>query len=445
MQRQFNIRLWFAIAGFGILGLIWAGSAWWLVDFMTRSLLERESEVSQEFLQSIVDVEGAGLFKIDPHKLPRDAHLLRFAAQIAGTPGLMRANIYSLDKTILWSTEEQIIGRTFADNEDLEQALKGNRFTEINSLEHHKTEYVAVGAQGLFIEAYLPIRSNDAEHRVVGVIELYKFPTELNATIDRGRRIVWLSVLGAAMLAYFTLYWIVQRGAQVIESQQKLMHNLQAAALIGEFASAVAHSLRNPMAVIRSSAELWRHELPPGKTIIADEIVNEIDRMNEYVRDLLDYANSDKSKLRPHDPMTTVSTVLARRESALRRNKIVARPIDRRPENSEVLVDPLLFEHAITSIVTNAIEAMPDGGILDVTISHDTYEQCIIIEIGDSGPGIPPELISYVTESYFTTKSKGLGLGLALAQGVIERWAGTFSIASSREKGTIVSIALKKA
>lgn len=445
MQRQFNIRLWFAATGLGILALIWAGSAYLFSEFMTRSLLERESEVSQEFLQSIVDVEGAVLFESDPLASVRERPLTEFSKHIAKTPGIMRANIYSTKRQIIWSTEAQMVGKFFTDNDELETALKGQRVTEINSIENHKTEYVALGQTGLFIEAYLPMRAERNSGPVVGVVELYKFPTELNKTITTGKQIIWLSGLGAALLAYFTLYWIVQRGARVIESQQRQLSDMQSVALVGELASAVAHSLRNPMAGIRSSAELWRSELPPWRTEIADDVIHEIDRMNEYVRDLLDYSRADAAKARQMDPMDAISVVLSRRDAALRRNNVNVEKRDERIDQAKVLVDPTLFEHALTSIVTNAIEAMPEGGTLTCAVSAGVEDKMLVIAIADTGAGIPPELVSHVTESYFTTKSKGLGLGLALARGVIERWGGSIQIASARNQGTTVSIALKKA
>lgn len=445
MQRTFNIRLWFAITGFGVIGLICAISAYWLSGFMTRSLLERESEVSQEFLQSIVIVDGTSLFARDAKTAPVNQPLLDFAKHIFSTPGIMRANIYSSDLKVLWSTQESLIGQVFHDNNELETALRGERVTEINSLASHKAEYEAFGVDGLFIEAYLPLREIGPDSPVVGVVELYKFPTALNATIAEGTRIIWLSAIGAALIMYLTLAWIVQRGARLIERQQQQLGSMQAFAVIGELSSAVAHSLRNPMAAIRSSAELWRSDLPPGETQVADDVIHEVDRMDAYVRDLLAYARPDQTQVSLIDPMDSLAAVLMRCEMALRRNGISVNRFDCRSVGSAIAVDPSLFEHALTSIVTNAIEAMPHGGILDLSVADDEASRNVVIQISDNGAGIAPEVLERLTESYITTKVKGLGLGLALARGVIERWHGTLSIVSTRDVGTHVSIAFRRA
>jgi two-component system sensor histidine kinase HydH len=197
------------------------------------------------------------------------------------------------------------------------------------------------------------------------------------------------------------------------------------------------------MAAIRSSAELWRGETGGAGAVVAEEVIQEIDRMNGYVRDLLDYARADATQLSAFDPMTTIATVLSRRDAALRRNHITVQSIDHRDAPSRVLADPMLLEHALTSIVTNAIEAMPEGGALKIAVSRDALERRTDIVVTDTGPGIPEELVARVSESYFTTKSRGLGLGLALAKGVVERWGGSLRISASNA-GTIVTLSLKQ-
>jgi two-component system sensor histidine kinase HydH len=443
MKRTFNIRLWFGVAGLGLIGLICALSAYWIGDFVTRSLLERESEVTQEFFQGVARGEADAIFRSAVGAGPPNDALAEFAKHIINTPGMMRANIYSADRRVLWSTEPQLIGRAFSDNAELEEALKGKRVTETSSLEHHKAEYVAFGQSGLFIEAYLPIFSDKPDPTVLGVVEFYKFPTALNATIAEGRRMVWLLAIGAAAVLYSTLFWIVQRGAAQIERQHRQLVRLQSFAAIGQLATAIAHSLRNPMAAIRSSAELWRGELPSGETNIADEVIQEIDRMDSYVRDLLAYARPQAENMRALDPMTVVDKAIAKRDAGLRRNGILVRRTDRRAHLSNVLVDPILFEHAVTSILDNAIEAMAEGGTLAVAISEGSGGRSVSLGISDNGPGIPHELLDRVAGSYFTTKSRGLGLGLALARGVVERWDGNLAVSSSQGGGTSVSITLK--
>ena len=439
MRAAFNIRLWFALTAFVVVGLIAAVSAWSVTQFITRSLLERESEVSQEFFQGIVAVEGDDVFLRGPATPEGDTPLSAFARHVLGTPGVMRANVYSAERRVLWSTEPKLVGETFADNAELAAALRGARITEINSLDAGKSEYVAFGQSGLFIEAYLPIRST-VDRRVIGAVELYKFPTALNATIAAGRDMIWFSAAVAAIVLWGSLYWIVQRGAAQIDRQQRQLREIQTVAVIGELAGAVAHSLRNPMASVRSSAELWRSELPPGHTGPVDDVIAEIDRMDVYVRDLLAYAHPDPARLRPIDPMAVIDAALTRCTAALARNRVVLDRRDHRDRPTTVTVDPLLFEHALTSLLTNAVEAMPDGGRLVVDCASATGHTTLTL--ADTGVGISAEHLERLARTRFTTKSGGLGLGLALARGAIERWGGRLTMTSRPGEGTTMTIEL---
>ena len=94
--------------------------------------------------------------------------------------------------------------------------------------------------------------------------------------------------------------------------------------------------------------------------------------------------------------------------------------------------------------MTNAIEAMPEGGRLDLAVMRNPQDR-VIISINDTGRGIPAELLDRVTDSYFTTKTRGLGLGLILAKGIIERFDGKMTIASTVGSGTSVTVDLKEA
>src|SRR5262249_46965840 len=140
--------------------------------------------------------------------------LLEFAQHIVTMPDVMRVNIYAATHRVLWSTEQRLIGRKFAINDELDEALKGKRVSEIGTLpDEKKLEHVALGRSGHFIEAYIPIRANRGNGPVLGVVEFYKLPAALDATIRNGQRIVWTGAGIAALMLFLTLYWIVQRGA----------------------------------------------------------------------------------------------------------------------------------------------------------------------------------------------------------------------------------------
>ncbi|MGZ5561576.1 MAG: sensor histidine kinase, partial [Halobacteriota archaeon] len=103
-------------------------------------------------------------------------------------------------------------------------------------------------------------------------------------------------------------------------------------------------------------------------------------------------------------------------------------------------VDPFLMQRALTNIIGNALQAMPDGGSLSIMTKKDG--QSASITIADTGTGIPPENISKLFEPLFTTKSRGVGLGLAIVKSVIEAHGGTITVESNVGRGSRFCIAL---
>ena len=444
-HASFNLRLWFALGSLGTIILITAVGGVLLTQSFTARLLEREGKVSQEFLEAIVKVNGAETFlDAGPQESPANPMLLDFASHLLSMPGVIRANVHAPTRRILWSTEKQLVGKVFSGNDELEEAFEDRIVTELSQLEGDiKAEHVALGQSGTIIESYIPIHSDAGTGPIVGVVELYRLPLSLDRTLRKMHREIWAGAALAALVLFALLYWIVQKGARLIEGQQQDISRMEALAAIGQMSGAVAHSLRNPMSAIRSSAELWRPQLPPDGRETADEIIGEVDRMDRYVRDLLAYARSDNYQLQKVDGLAVVHTVLTLQKPAVDRHRIA---VDTRMDGLaglSLMADARLLEQALTSVVTNAIEAMPDGGTLAIALS--SVGDRVRIAVSDTGRGIPSEILEKVAQSYFTTKARGLGLGLVLAKRIIERFGGQMILESTPGKGTTVTLDLRAA
>lgn len=440
---RFNLRVWFAVAGFAVIAMLTASFAILVTTYLTTTMLSREVAVTQEFLESILEAEGYGRRVFMEEAGEAGDSLIAFAHHIRAMPEILRANVYSVDRRILWSTDEALIGQRFEDNPELEQAMSGTLVSEIGSMRaNDKPEHIALASSttGYFIEAYLPIRYRE---RVVGVVELYKIPTALETAISHGRRIIAISAAIGGLVLFITLYWIVRRGAQQIQRQQVEIGRMEGLAAVGQMASAIAHSLRNPLAGIRSSAELLRLEHPAVRPA-PDEIIGEVDRMDQCVRELLDYSRSDAVSLQKVQAADLVREIVSRQHVALERAGIDVSIEDTRRARRTVEVDPLLLGQAMTSIVTNAIEALPEGGRLHIVLSEPDNRHTLISFL-DNGPGIPAALLPRISEPFFTTKSRGLGLGLALARRIVERFNGTLDILSSEQGGAELRIKLASA
>lgn len=441
-KATFNIRLWFAIGSLGSIVLICSAAAFWLNSYLTDSLIDRESQVSQEFLETITAVNGAQMFADDGAAIPHQSEeLLDFVKHALNIPGILRVNIYTTTRRILWSTEDKLLGQTFNDNAELDRALGGEIVADMSYItDANKAEHVALGNVDHYIEAYMPLHERSEGRPVVAVMEFYRLPLRLDDRLMAGSTAIWSGAVAAALLLFAVLYWIVQRGAQIIERQQRELASVAAFAAVGQMSSAVAHSLRNPMAAIRSSAELWRGQLPMENQDIADDIMRDVDRMDSYVRDLLAYARPEPYDLQVIDPHSVLTGIVERHRHAAGRSGITITLSDALEGKSRIKADFKLLEQALTTVVTNAIEAMGDGGQLAVAISRSPARGMIRLSFADTGRGIAPDVLQHVSSRYFTTKPGGLGLGLVLTRGIIERFGGTFSIGSTRDVGTTVTI-----
>jgi two-component system, NtrC family, sensor histidine kinase HydH len=440
---RFDLRVWFAVTGFVVIAVLGTPFAVLMSHYLTTTMLDREVVVTQEFLQSILDAEGYGERVFVSGGDGANEPLKAFAEHVRAMPEILRVNIYGPDRRILWSTDEALTGRQFDRNPELEEALEGNLVSEIGQLKaDSKPEHVSLGASvtGHFIEAYLPIRRNGT---VQGVVEVYKVPTALETAIDRGRRIIELAAAIGSLVLFATLYWIVRRGALQIQRQQAELGRMEGLAAVGQMASAVAHSLRNPLSGIRSSAELLRLEYPAVRPV-PDEIIGEVDRLDQCVRELMDYALSDAVSVQRVEPLDVVRDALERQRGALDRAGVVVSIDDQRRNRRPVNVDPPMLGQAMASIVTNAIEALPGGGSLNIVLSEPDSRHTLI-SFTDSGCGIPANLLPRISEPFFTTKIHGLGLGLALARRIVERFNGTLDILSSEHGGAMLRISLATA
>ncbi len=233
---------------------------------------------------------------------------------------------------------------------------------------------------------------------------------------------------------------------QLQRTQAQLVQSGKLAS-IGEMAAAVAHGMRNPLASLRASAQLARrHPDSPAAREQLDAIVEEVDRLDRRIGHLLSFARPA-----PYRPLVErlphlVQGLLPSFTELVRERKIELRmtlPADL----PEVRVDPMQFEQAIVEIVSNAIDAMPDGGILTVSGREERAGEGgrgreVLVEIRDTGGGIAPEVIAQVCEPFFTTRPEGTGLGLAIAKRYIEQNGGSLEIDSRLGDGTTVRVQL---
>jgi two-component system sensor histidine kinase HydH len=435
----FNQRLWFAVTGFAVICGLTIAFGLLMTNFMRDRMLQREATVTREFFESIIRAERSGEVVFATAEAGMNPQLTSFVGHILGMTDVLRANVYGTDRRILWSTDAALIGQTFGANPELEEAFGDVLVTEIGlSTDDNKAEHIALNSAAgeAFIEAYMPMHDNG---RIIGVVELYKVPKALNAVIRDGRRMIWFAASANGVILFLSLFWIVRRGARLIERQQGELARLETLAATGQMAGAIAHNLRNPLSGIRSTAELLSLEAPEAAAMSKD-IIGEVDRLDIYVRELLDYTSRDGPTLADVHPEELVRLTLASTRILCERANVTVAVENRLPPSASVRVDQQMLVHAMVSIVCNAIEAMTSGGRLSVrTQSSGRF---FVVQFDDTGHGIPPEILQRVSEPFFTTKTRGLGLGLAQVQRIVEQFKGRLEIASPKGGGAQIRVLL---
>ncbi len=260
---------------------------------------------------------------------------------------------------------------------------------------------------------------------------------------EETRQIVIVGVILLIIgLAGVILLFIVQNHRlSEIRSLRKQVEKNQRLASIVMLAAGVAHEIRNPLSSIKGFATYFkeRYRDVPEDQHIADIMIQETDRMNRVVSQLLEFARPLRIIKRTVCLNTLVKDSLKLIERQAHEKHIEIRTT-LLPQSEQINLDPDKLNQLLLNLYLNAIEAMSDGGLLSVSVSKE--KKGILIQVSDNGCGIRKEDLAHVFDPYFTTKSSGTGLGLAIVNNIVEAHEGKISIDSNAGKGTIVSIFL---
>ncbi len=436
----FDLSRWFGIVALLSIASMSAAAGYLLSAFVTDRMLRQEGQLTMEFVQSLVLVEKPLMaYFSNPEQGAAEA-LEESFQHISRMPGVLRGNVFARDRRIIWSSDARLIGRRFDANDELEEALAGNLVVHANEHdEYNKPEHQHLARRApLFVEIYVPVR-DETGSRVVGAIEFYKNPQWLFDALQTLRVYIALGAAAAGGFLYLTLFGLVRRAHQVIREQQRRLVDSETLAVIGEMSSAVAHGIRNPLASIRSSAELVLETDPETGREAASDIIAESDRLEAWIRELLSYSRplDQKADAVPLAPIIGRGLDEFGRELQRRRIKAALRLPEGLPP---VRGDPLLIGQVFHSLVANAIEAMQQGGDLEIACELPLARRQVLLSIRDTGPGMSAEVLERVGKPFFTTKAQGLGVGLALARRVVERFGGSLEIDSAPGKGTVVRV-----
>jgi two-component system, NtrC family, sensor histidine kinase HydH len=442
---SFRLLRWFGLISAAIIGLSAVALAWVMSNFLTDQMLRREASLAQEFVQNVLVSDGSVRYLQDPSRVEGMDAFNNSIAHLTHLRDVMRANVYVSDRSMLWSTDAALIGRRFDDNHELDDSLGGELVVEAGRITPEmraKREHEGLSASAaFFVETYIPIRP-DPKGPVVGVVELYKAPLALTEAIHEAQwRVAIVTGIGA-MVLYAGLFGLVFRADRTMRSQQARLQEAETMAVIGEMASSVAHNIRNPLASIRSSAELNLDSPDPLSAEGARDILKDVDRISTRVTELLHLARQGPTEQDRMDLITIISACVSEQQDAFARRQQGLEsltPMATAPARGDAEV----LKQVLHSVLSNASEAMSEGRACQVALEETA--QGWRLSVRDQGPGMGPDTLAQVFRPFFTTKPKGLGLGLPLARRLIQRMGGRLEVRSAPGQGTTVHIELPRA
>lgn len=454
---QFNLLRWFSLGSFFIIAAVAVGLGYVSTRFVVTESVERDSMLTAQFIQAMGDAEirHASINAnrtmgemLDPRldhaysdvePATRASARIEFLDHVEHLPDILLATVYAEDRTIVWSTNPELIGLRVQNDDELDEsfAMKESVSTSYHEIVEERPEQRLLREPSyLFIENYIPMFNAD-KSKVVAMVEIYKEPVDLVARIQRGFKVIWLATVLGGLAIYLALFWIVRRAAKLLQSQQNQLIANETFVALGEMSSAVAHSLRNPLANIRSSAELAQEiaSLSAQKNI--DDIISQVDRMSRWVRELLMSLRPMNEEYESVDLVLAIEDTVSAFAGLIQRSNVEVRFI---PQGSpRVISQKVLLTQILNSLFANALEAMPDGGVLSVDICSPEPRQ-ICLTLSDTGKGMSKQQQQRVFKPFFTTKQGGLGVGLALVKRIMERFEGSVALTSQEQEGTRVSL-----
>lgn len=259
----------------------------------------------------------------------------------------------------------------------------------------------------------------------------------LNITVPVHIQLSLVAINMGAMLIIMTLWESIRKILNLLEALVKA----EKLEVVSHLAASISHEVRNPLTVSRGFMQLLQENIPANKRKDYLNIaIRELDRAVEIISDYLTYAKPEAKGSERIDVYEEIHHAVKVITPLANMNTVqidLQRPND---ENLFVLGERKLFEQCLMNILKNSIEAMPNGGKLQISLIY--HHRTVRIDIHDTGQGMTQRQIQRLGEPYFTTKEKGTGLGMMVSFSIINRMNGKLSVRSEQGKGTCFSIEL---
>jgi signal transduction histidine kinase len=402
-----------------------------------------------------------------------------------------KIKVYDPAGRTVYSSELTQIGEDKSGNPGFSGAMAGQTRTELV----HKARFSAfeqVVENRDLIQSYIPQYTKDQD-KPAGVFEIYSDATPFLAELRRTEIQLGLLVGGALAVLFGVLYLIVRRAQNIIRQQsaerlstQQHLAQSEKMASLGQLVAGVTHQLNTPigfshnnvnltisylkelatpMLVAARLSELVK-KLPPERSqvvlnlgtsrdalsklslngdevkdlvLMLEDVLIGLEQMRELVSNLRDFTRLDRSKITDADLNAALKTVIYIARSSIPPRIQVIEKFGLLPKLD---CNPSQLNQVFLNLITNAAQAIPGDGRIDIRTWAEANE--VGIEISDNGTGIPPDVLPYIFENFYTTKPRGIGtgLGLSIARDIVENHGGRITVSSQPGQGTAFCIKL---
>jgi len=414
------------------------------------AVLLAENLNHQIFLQFIIPVA----IEVGKIQLSNQSQYERLDRVVRGTLHSFyvdHVNIYDMDNTISYSFNQRMTGLHNMGGIGYYNARSGKSTSKLVQKGNFIELMIGLPKKAK-LSTYIPLRAEKSVSNMsgpmLGIIEIVQDLSEDYLAVFRFKFFIFMTSLTVMGSLALVLIYVVLRGEKIIRKRNderlrleaQLRHSERFAAL-GEMAAGVSHEIRNPLGIIRSSAQLLKKKMAKFDSVnnLPNVIIEETERLNDIITDFLLIS-------RPANPTFTechISNIIEKNTAFLKpefekyRCEVNVSYQDNLPQ---IMADKNLLYQAFLNLLINAMQAMPNGGLISISVTADWDYLWIVLD--DEGTGISDDTLKKIWDPFYTSKEKGTGLGLSIVKNIIEVHNGTITIENRSVDGAQVRICL---